>query len=148
MVVSVVEKSFCLQVAARSAYLDILPWLASSSPDSWGTVSFTRWTLELSHMTMSGLSSVAATEGGRRSCSQGDQTRCSFLGGGGRKERRRWNQGPRRASCCTSSAARPQGSCSAHGGVTGPSRTGGMMRLVSSATCTGSGCGVVCPWWR
>ena len=65
MVARMVEKPFCLQEAARSAYLDVLRLLASSSPDSWGTVSSTRWTLELSHMTMSGLSSVTATEGGK-----------------------------------------------------------------------------------
>ena len=71
-------------------------------------------------MTMSDLSSVTATEGGRCSCSQGDQPRCPFPGGGGLKDRRRWHQGPNCASCCTSSAARPQGCCSASGGGSGP----------------------------
>ena len=65
MVVMVVVNPFLLQVAVRSAYLTCFRWLASSSPVSNGTVSSTRWALELSHIAMSGLSSVRATDGGK-----------------------------------------------------------------------------------
>ena len=65
MVVMVVVNPFLLQVATTSAYLTCFRWLASSSPVLNGTVSSTRWALELSHITMSGLSSVRATDGGK-----------------------------------------------------------------------------------